>query len=201
MKNATRSKQYIESGIKFLHNVQGRCTVAYRLTPTEFNNGDDVVPGLKIDVAVSRASPLDNFSRRVGRDVTAGRLLSTKAKVKHRYSFEVEGTEPRSGDEWREFEKMVYLAALNEDGVYIPIELRQRYLPHLVPQREGFDAHALLLSRDNCGIIEPKLDTPEEKHVVEDGDFVDAVLADSGGWAGAVEAEVDRIIAGSAGQS
>lgn len=82
----------------YRHDIPNKYTMAYSVTPLEDR--------LKVDVGLALCSPKDQFSRRMGRNVSTGRLVYKYATYGKHELF-LSGRMPQSGYEWRQLEEAV----------------------------------------------------------------------------------------------
>lgn len=85
-------------GVSFVHNVQDKYTLAYKVEP--WNDR------LKVEVGIAFCSPRDNFCRRIGRAVALGRM-SHESDVNHKHTLYFSGKKPTRGEEWRMLEEAI----------------------------------------------------------------------------------------------
>lgn len=87
-----------ENEIRIIQNSTERYTVAYKMEQNE--NG-----GLtRIQYAVARTAPRDNYSRKLGRTIATGRLNSGKEKNVHELILDGSFQFPATGKDWKELE-------------------------------------------------------------------------------------------------
>lgn len=130
MSMSTNTKENY-SGVRFIHCAPSRISFGYKVEPAYL--GDDLGTGLKVTAAVAQASPLDNFCRRIARNVLVGRITSMKPAVKHRHEFKVQGELPKTGAEWQEFERYLVVNIMHERGDALPFDVRSRYIHDYIP--------------------------------------------------------------------